>query len=144
MVFPLFPIGDHRGAGAVGVAHAQRAAVRRLEHGGRGRRLVVDQDDGLERAALLRADAFRGVHPPREDGVEPLPDDRLVEEGDLVSARGLLEGSAKSLRLIETCDEDRPFAVQIFGGEPQAFYVPIISDPVTTRSMFVGPTVPFS
>jgi hypothetical protein len=25
-----------------------------------------------------------------------------------------------------------------FGGEPQAFYVPIISDPVTTRSMFVG------
>jgi nifR3 family TIM-barrel protein len=34
---------------------------------------------------------------------------------DLVSARGLLEGSAKSLQLIETCPEDRPFAVQIFG-----------------------------
>lgn len=38
---------------------------------------------------------------------------------DLVSARGLLEGSAKSLRLIESCEEDRPFAVQIFGGEPE-------------------------
>ena len=25
-----------------------------------------------------------------------------------------------------------------FGGEPQSFYVPIISDPVVTRSMFVG------
>jgi hypothetical protein len=25
-----------------------------------------------------------------------------------------------------------------FGGEPQAFYVPMISDPVTTRSLFVG------
>ena len=25
-----------------------------------------------------------------------------------------------------------------FGGEPQSFYVPIVSDPVTTRSMFVG------
>lgn len=37
---------------------------------------------------------------------------------DLVSARGLLEGSAKSLQLIESCPEDRPFAVQIFGGDP--------------------------
>ena len=37
---------------------------------------------------------------------------------DLVSARGLLEGNAKSLELIETCTEDRPFAVQIFGGDP--------------------------
>jgi nifR3 family TIM-barrel protein len=37
---------------------------------------------------------------------------------DLVSARGLLEGSAKSLELIETCPEDRPFAVQIFGDDP--------------------------
>lgn len=36
---------------------------------------------------------------------------------DLVSARGLLEGSAKSLQLIETCAEDSPFAVQIFGGD---------------------------
>lgn len=37
---------------------------------------------------------------------------------DLVNARGLLDGSAKSLALIETCHEDRPFAVQIFGGDP--------------------------
>jgi nifR3 family TIM-barrel protein len=37
---------------------------------------------------------------------------------DLVSARGLLEGSAKSLQLIATCPEDRPFAVQIFGQHP--------------------------
>ena len=38
---------------------------------------------------------------------------------DLVSARGLVEGSAKTLQLIATCPEDRPFAVQIFGGEPE-------------------------
>lgn len=37
---------------------------------------------------------------------------------DLVSARGLVEGSPKSLQLIESCAEDRPFAVQIFGGDP--------------------------
>jgi nifR3 family TIM-barrel protein len=36
---------------------------------------------------------------------------------DLVNARGLLDGSPRSLALIETCPEDRPFAVQIFGGE---------------------------
>ena len=34
---------------------------------------------------------------------------------DLVSARGLLAGNAKSRQLIETCPEDSPFAVQIFG-----------------------------
>jgi len=34
---------------------------------------------------------------------------------DLVSARGLLERSPKSLQLIQTCDEDSPWAVQIFG-----------------------------
>lgn len=37
---------------------------------------------------------------------------------DLVSARGLLAGNDKSLQLIETCPEDRPFAVQIFGDDP--------------------------
>lgn len=37
---------------------------------------------------------------------------------DLVSARGLLARSPKSMRLIETCPEDRPFAVQIFGHDP--------------------------
>lgn len=38
---------------------------------------------------------------------------------DLVNARGLLERSPKSLELIETCPEDRPFAVQIFGNRPE-------------------------
>ena len=38
---------------------------------------------------------------------------------DLVSARGLIEGSQKTLQLIATCAEDKPFAVQIFGGEPE-------------------------
>jgi len=37
---------------------------------------------------------------------------------DLVNARALLAGSAKSLALIRTCPEDTPFAVQIFGSEP--------------------------
>lgn len=37
---------------------------------------------------------------------------------DLVSARGLLAGNDMSLQLIETCPEDRPFAVQIFGDDP--------------------------
>lgn len=37
---------------------------------------------------------------------------------DLVNARGLLEGGSRTLQLIETCAEDRPFAVQIFGNEP--------------------------
>ncbi|WP_437202555.1 tRNA dihydrouridine synthase DusB [Planctomicrobium sp. SH664] len=34
---------------------------------------------------------------------------------DLVSARGLLERSPKSMQLIETCAEDTPYSVQIFG-----------------------------
>lgn len=38
---------------------------------------------------------------------------------DLVSARGLLAGSPKSLALVESCPEDRPLAVQIFGSEPK-------------------------
>jgi len=37
---------------------------------------------------------------------------------DLVNARGLLAGSPKTLSLIETCPEEYPFAVQIFGSEP--------------------------
>jgi tRNA-dihydrouridine synthase B len=58
-------------------------------------------------------------------GFTNLPFRRIVREvggvglatTDLVNARGLLDGSAKSLQLIETCSEDRPFAVQIFGGD---------------------------
>jgi len=39
---------------------------------------------------------------------------------DLVNAKGLLAGSKKSLRLIETCPEDRPLSVQIFGSDSAA------------------------
>jgi len=38
---------------------------------------------------------------------------------DLVNSRGLLAGNKKSLDLIETCPDDSPFAVQIFGTEPE-------------------------
>ena len=59
-------------------------------------------------------------------GFTNLPFRRIVRElggvglatTDLVNARGLLDGSLKTLQLIETCSEDRPFAVQIFGGDP--------------------------
>lgn len=59
-------------------------------------------------------------------GYTNLPFRRIVRElggvglatTDLVSARGLLDGNAKSMQLIETCPADRPFAVQIFGGDP--------------------------
>ena len=58
-------------------------------------------------------------------GFTNLPFRRIVREiggvglgtTDLVNARGLLEGSQKSLELIETCPEDSPFAVQIFGSD---------------------------
>lgn len=36
---------------------------------------------------------------------------------DLVSARGILERSPKSMQLIETCEIDTPYSVQIFGGD---------------------------
>jgi tRNA-dihydrouridine synthase B len=59
-------------------------------------------------------------------GFTNLPFRRIVREiggvglgtTDLVNARGLLEGKGKTLHLVETCAEDRPFAVQIFGSEP--------------------------
>jgi tRNA-dihydrouridine synthase B len=59
-------------------------------------------------------------------GFTNLPFRRIVREiggvglatTDLVNARGLLDSSPKTLQLIETCPEDRPFAVQIFGNEP--------------------------
>ena len=58
-------------------------------------------------------------------GFTNLPFRRIVREiggvglgtTDLVNARGLLAGSVRSLELIETCPEDSPFAVQIFGSE---------------------------
>src|SRR5205085_7264375 len=36
---------------------------------------------------------------------------------DLVNARALLRASAKTLELIQTCAEDRPVAVQIYGAD---------------------------
>jgi len=38
---------------------------------------------------------------------------------DLVNARSLLEQNPKALKLIETCDADRPLAVQLFGSVPE-------------------------
>jgi nifR3 family TIM-barrel protein len=37
---------------------------------------------------------------------------------DLVNARAILEGKAKTRELLATCPEDRPLAVQIFGANP--------------------------
>jgi nifR3 family TIM-barrel protein len=37
---------------------------------------------------------------------------------DLVNARALLEGSRKTLELIQTCPADRPVAVQLYGSDP--------------------------
>ena len=61
-------------------------------------------------------------------GYTNLPFRRIVRElggvglatTDLVNARGLLEGSEKTWQLVETCPEDSPFAVQIFGREAWA------------------------
>ena len=58
-------------------------------------------------------------------GFTSLPFRRIVREigglglatTDLVNARGLLAGNRKSLELIETCEEDVPLAVQIFGND---------------------------
>jgi tRNA-dihydrouridine synthase B len=38
---------------------------------------------------------------------------------DLVNARSLLEKNPRAFKLIETCPEDRPLAVQLFGGVPE-------------------------
>src|SRR5437773_12473739 len=38
---------------------------------------------------------------------------------ELVSTRALLMGSAKTSEYIETCSEDTPLAVQIFGADPK-------------------------
>jgi tRNA-dihydrouridine synthase B len=37
---------------------------------------------------------------------------------DLVNARSLLRGSVKSLELIDTCEADRPVAIQLYGADP--------------------------
>lgn len=58
-------------------------------------------------------------------GYTNLPFRRIVRElgglglatTDLVNARALLAGNEKTLLMVETCPEDRPFAVQIFGAD---------------------------
>lgn len=60
-------------------------------------------------------------------GYTNLPFRRIVRElggvglatTDLVNARALLSGNEKTLRMIESCDADRPFAVQIFGADSE-------------------------
>lgn len=59
-------------------------------------------------------------------GFTNLPFRRVVREiggvglctTDLVSARALMARSGRSLKLIETCAEDTPLSVQIFGSDP--------------------------
>jgi nifR3 family TIM-barrel protein len=60
-------------------------------------------------------------------GYTNLPFRRVIRElgsvglctTDLVNARSLLEKNRKALKLIETCAEDTPLAVQLFGSVPQ-------------------------
>ena len=60
-------------------------------------------------------------------GYTNLPFRRVVREiggldlatTDLVNARSLLERNPKALRLIQSCPEDRPLAVQLFGAVPE-------------------------
>lgn len=60
-------------------------------------------------------------------GFTTLPFRRIVRQiggvglatTDLISAAALLHLNEKTLRMIETCDDDKPFAVQIFGADPQ-------------------------
>ncbi len=63
-------------------------------------------------------------------GFTNLPFRRVVREvggvglctTDLVSARALLAGSRKSMKLVETCPEDSPLSVQIFGSDPRMMH----------------------
>jgi nifR3 family TIM-barrel protein len=60
-------------------------------------------------------------------GYTNLPFRRVIRElgsvglctTDLVNARSLLEKNCKALKLIESCPEDTPLAVQIFGAVPE-------------------------
>ena len=60
-------------------------------------------------------------------GYTNLPFRRVIREiggvglcvTDLVNARSLIERNKKALQLIETCPEDHPFAVQLFGSIPE-------------------------
>ncbi|MBI3392980.1 MAG: tRNA dihydrouridine synthase DusB [Nitrospirae bacterium] len=60
-------------------------------------------------------------------GYTDLPFRLLVREfgagltvSEMISAEGVVRSGARSLALAETCPEERPFAVQIFGARPEA------------------------
>lgn len=40
--------------------------------------------------------------------------------GEMVSAKGLLQGSKKSAELMESDEKERPYAIQLFGSEPES------------------------
>lgn len=96
--------------------------------------MTVEMTNGSvrDRLAKLPPLTYGGLKLPSRYLLSPLagytnlPFRRVVREvgglglatTDLVNARGLLDGSGKSLQLIETCAEDRPFAVQLFGSDP--------------------------
>jgi nifR3 family TIM-barrel protein len=42
-----------------------------------------------------------------------------VTTTDFVNARSLIELNSKAIQLIATCSDDRPYGVQLFGGNPQ-------------------------
>src|SRR5580698_10297084 len=60
-------------------------------------------------------------------GYTNLPFRRVIRElgsiglctTDLVNARSLLEKNHKALKLVESCEEDTPLAVQLFGSVAQ-------------------------
>ena len=93
---------------------------------GENRRIMSNQADNSQ------AISYRALHLPTRWHLSPLagftnlPFRRIVRElggvglatTDLVNARAVLEGREKSFELIETTPDDRPFAVQIFGGDP--------------------------
>src|SRR5438094_4733284 len=37
---------------------------------------------------------------------------------DLVNARALLRGSRKSMELVDTCPDDQPLSIQLYGSDP--------------------------
>jgi len=88
---------------------------------------AVTADDALAESPLCGAWPFRrrDAGKPECPPFSPVPFRRIVRElggvglatTDLVNARALLAGSAKSMQLIETSPDDRPFAVQIFGSD---------------------------
>ncbi len=60
-------------------------------------------------------------------GITNLPFRRLVKGcgcavvcSEMISAKGILYDSSKTLELMTSCDEEKPLSVQIFGGDPES------------------------